>query len=64
MVNWNHPDYRTKAKGVQLHPTPHDMEWEEAGYGCMEAKGSFQDGLESPGHRINKGFSGIDKTLT
>lgn len=49
LANWNQPDYRTKAKGVQLHPTPHVLDWEEAESGVIAVGGSFGDGLEPPG---------------
>jgi len=62
LVNWNQPDYRTKAKGVQLHPTPHVLYWEEAGNGVRAVGGSFGDEVEPPHYRINKGLSGFHET--
>ncbi|WP_339294997.1 hypothetical protein MKY82_31150 [Paenibacillus sp. FSL W7-1279] len=62
LANWNEPDCRAKAKGVQLHPTPHVLDWEEAGNGVGAVDGSFGDGLEPPAYRINKGLSGFHKT--
>lgn len=59
LANWNQPDYRTKAKGVQLHPTPHVLDWEEAESGVIAVGGSFGDGLEPLGYRMNKGLSGF-----